>query len=220
MAKEIQLWLNRNEISDKVTIVDDEDYDKVMSAIGERAKWYYWTQQSKPSKLSVREAQFREYATSGCKRKSIHRVVMDAPKGMDVDHINGNGLDNRKENLRICTRSQNCMNQRLKSHSRSGYKGVQYDPIQRYKYTSKKTGITTVKEYKLSKPYRAYVGNGKGGHITLGYYATAEEAARVRDKKALELHGEFVYLNFPSEKNTEKNSRPLMTEITQYDFTQ
>ena len=119
---------------------------------------------------------------------------------MDVDHINGNGLDNRKENLRICTRSQNCMNQRLKSHSRSGYKGVQYDPIQRYKYTSKKTGITTVKEYKLSKPYRAYVGDGKGGHITLGRYATGEEAARVRDKKALELHGEFVYLNFPDEK--------------------
>jgi hypothetical protein len=204
MAKEIRLWLNKDELSDKVTIVDDEDYDKVMSAIGERAKWYYWTQQSKPSKLSGREAQFREYATSGCRRKSIHRVVMDAPKGMDVDHINGNGLDNRKENLRICTRSQNCMNQRLKSHSVSGYKGVQHQPIQRQKRTSRRTGVIEVREYKLSKPYRAYVGDGKGGQISLGYYATAEEAARARDKKALELHGEYAYLNFPDEKNMPK----------------
>mgnify|MGYP003661541398 CR=1 FL=1 len=205
MAKEIRLWLNKDELSDKVTIVDDEDYDKVMSAISERAKWYY---------RCMGQSSFNEYAINGNRRMSVHRVVMDAPKGMDVDHINGNGLDNRKENLRLCTRSQNCMNQRLKSHSRSGYKGVAYEPIHRQKYTSKKTGITTVKEYKLSKPYRAYIGNGKGGHITLGRYATGEEAARVRDLKAVELHGEFVYLNFPDlleeykaelEKNTEKN---------------
>lgn len=190
-----------------MAIVDDEDYDKAVEAVRRynsdgslrkgSGKWYYWTQQSKPSKLSVREAQFRAYATSGCRRKSIHRVVMGAPKGMDVDHINGNGLDNRKENLRLCTRSQNMMNQRLKSHSVSGYKGVQYEPTRKHKYTSKKTGITTVKEYNMKLPYSAYLGDGKGGHITLGRYATGEEAARVRDKKALELHGEFVYLNFP-----------------------
>ena len=223
MAKEIRLWLNKDELSDKVTIVDDEDYDKAVEAVRRynsdgslrkgSGKWYYWTQQSKPSKLSVREAQFREYATSGGRRKSVHRVVMDAPKGMDVDHINGNGLDNRKENLRLCTRSQNMMNQRLKSHSTSGYKGVQYTPTQRRKYTSKKTGITTVHESKLSKPYRAYLGDGKGGHLLGGYHATAEEAAKARDLLAVELHGEFVYLNFPDlleeykaelEKNTEK----------------
>ena len=192
MAKEIQLWLNRNELSDKVTLIDEEDYDKVMSAISERAKWYYWTNKSPTHP--------REYAFSGNRRQSIHRVVMDAPKGMDVDHINGNGLDNRKENLRLCTRSQNAMNQKLKSHCVSGYKGVQYDPTRKYKYTSKKTGITTVRESKLKNPYRALIGDGKGGHISLGRYATAEEAARVRDKKALELHGEYAYLNFPDEK--------------------
>jgi len=207
MPIEVPLWLNKDELSDKVAIIDDEDYDKVVEAVRRyrkdgslrkgSGKWYYWTQQNKPSKLSVREAQFREYATSGCRRKSIHRIVMGAPKGMDVDHINSNGLDNRKENLRLCTRSQNCMNQRLKSHSRSGYKGVQYEPIHRQKYTSKKTGITTVKEYKVKKPYSVYLGDGKGGHIYLGRYTTGEEAARVRDKKALEMHGEFVYLNFP-----------------------
>ena len=196
MAREIPLWLNRNELSDKVAIVDDEDYDKVIEAAmnynksGEprknTGKWYY------------RDNSYgNEYALSGGRYRSIHRVVVGAPKGMDIDHINGNGLDNRKENLRICTRSQNAMNQRLKSHSRSGYKGVQYAPVHRQKYTSKKTGITTVHESKLKNPYRAYIGDGKGGHITLGRYATAEEAARVRDAKAKELHGEFVYLNFP-----------------------
>ena len=188
MPKEIQLWLNRDELSDKVAIVDDEDYDKVMSAIGKRAKWYYWTGPSG-----------HEYAMSGCRYKSIHRVVMDAPEGMLVDHIKNNGLDNRKENLRLCTPSQNAMNQKLKSHSSSGYKGVQCTPMQKQKYTSKKTGITEIREYKLSKPYRAYIGDGKGGHIKLGRYATGEEAARARDKKAKELHGEFAYLNFPDE---------------------
>ena len=201
MAKEIRLWLNKDEISDKVTIVDDEDYDKVMSAIGERAKWYYWSNRG-PTR--ERKGALHEYATS--RHKSMHRIIIDAPKGMDVDHINGNGLDNRKENLRICTRSQNMMNQKLKSHSVSGYKGVQYEPTRKYKYTSKKTGITTVKEYKIKLPYSAYIGdpNRKGRHLFLGRYATGEEAARVRDKKALELHGEYAYLNFPDEKNKEK----------------
>ena len=205
MAKEIRLWLNKDELSDKVTIVDDEDYDKVMSAISERAKWYY---------RCMNESSFNEYAVNGDRRISVHRVVMDAPKGMDVDHINGNGLDNRKENLRICTRSQNSMNRKPRFDNPTGYKGVQYTPIHKVKYTSKKTGITTVHESKLSKPYRAYLGDGKGGHLQGGCYATAEEAARARDLLAVEMHGEFVYLNFPHlmeeykaelEKNTEKN---------------
>ena len=208
MAKEIRLWLNKDELSDKVVIVDDEDYDKVVEEVTRynndgslrkgTGKWYYWTNKKYGGK--------QEYATTGCRSKSIHRLVMDAPKGMVIDHINGNGLDNRKENLRICTHSENAMNQRLKSHSVSGYKGVQYEPTRKYKYTSKKTGITTVKEYKMKLPYSAYVGdpNRKNRHLFLGRYATAEEAARVRDKMALELHGEYAYLNFPDEKNMPK----------------
>ena len=93
------------------------------------------------------------------------------------------------------------MNRKPRFNSSTGYKGVQYTPTNRQKYTSKKTGITTIHESKLSKPYSAYVGDGKGGQITLGRYATAEEAARVRDRKALELHGEYACLNFPDEEN-------------------
>tara|TARA_R110002110_G_scaffold393541_1_gene607347 strand:- start:32 stop:664 length:633 start_codon:yes stop_codon:yes gene_type:complete len=199
--KEIPLWKNKNELSDKVAIVDDEDYDRVVEALkrynkdgslrkGSSGKWYY---------RCMNQSSFNEYAMDSRHRQSIHRLVTNAPKGMDVDHINGNGLDNRKENLRLCTRSQNAMNKKLRRDSSSGFKGVHYDPIQRKKYTSRKTGITTVHECKLSKPYRAYCGDGKGGHIVLGRYATAEEAARARDAKVKVLHGEFAYLNFPEE---------------------
>ena len=209
--KEIPLWKNKNELSDKVAIVDDEDYERIVEAVRRyrkdgslrkgSGKWYYWT--NKGTNLN-----HNEYAMNGSRYQSIHRLVINAPKGMDVDHINGNGLDNRKENLRLCTRSQNAMNKKLRGDSSTGFKGVQYDPILRDKYTSKKTGITTVREYKVSKPYRAYCGNGKGGHIALGRYATAEEAARARDAKVKVLHGEFAYLNFPEEvKHETANDR-------------
>ena len=126
---------------------------------------------------------------------------MNTPKGMHTDHINGYGLDNRKENLRVCTAQENHQNRRLRSDSSTGFKGVQYTPIAKRKYTSKKTGITTICEHVLKKPYQAYIGDPErmGRHIRLGYYATAEEAARARDAKAKELHGEFAYLNFPDE---------------------
>jgi hypothetical protein len=165
----IQLWKNRRELSDKVSTIDKEDYNKVMEAIGTRAKWYAHI-----------PAGTKHYAMSGDRRKSIHRVVMDNPEGMDVDHINGNPLDNRKENLRICTRAQNCQNKKVRADSKSGYKGV----------------------YERSNGrFQAYIGNPEypGRHISLGDHDTPEEAARARDKKAKELHGEFVYQNFPDE---------------------
>ena len=108
--KEIPLWKNKNELSDKVAIVDDEDYDRIVEAVRRyrkdgslrkgSGKWYYWT--NKGTNLN-----HNEYAMNGSRYQSIHRLVINAPKGMDVDHINGNGLDNRKENLRIVTVQQN-----------------------------------------------------------------------------------------------------------------
>lgn len=57
----------------------------------------------------------------------MHRPVMNARDHEQVDHINHDGLDNRKENLRIVTNSQNGMNRRLTSANTSGYKGVSFD---------------------------------------------------------------------------------------------
>lgn len=168
--KQIKLWKNKNELSDKVTIVDDEDYDKVMAAISEKSKWY--AVNHNPSS--------KYYAMNGGRDKSVHRVIMDAPKGMDVDHINGDPLDNRKENLRLCTRRENCRNKKVRADSKSGFKGVYVRPNDRY---------------------QAYIGDPakKSRHINLGTYGTPEEAARAYDKKAIELHGEYAVLNFPED---------------------
>jgi len=187
--KKIKLWKNRNELSELCALVDDEDYEKVMEAIG-RGKWY-----------AHNNGSTKDYAMSGDRRKSIHRVVMDAPKGMVVDHADGNPLDNRKSNLRKCTRSQNSQNKKLRSDSATGFKGVWKK--RGIKYTSKKTGET--KYYELKKPYEAYIGdpataNPNKRQIKLGTYATPEEAARAYDEKAKELYGEFAYLNFPDLK--------------------
>ena len=191
--KKIKLWKNRNELSDKVALVDDEDYDKIVEAIrhknGVPGKWYLHHGSMGPDYT---------YAQSGDRKTLMHRVIMDAPKGMDVDHANGQRLDNRKENLRVCTRAQNAQNKKLRKDSKSGFKGVYQDPGK--KYTSKKTG--DVKVYCLKKPWRAYISDPETEfpnkrHLRLGRYATAEEAAAVYDKKAVEMYGDFALLNFP-----------------------
>lgn len=176
--KQIKLWKNKDELSDKVALVDDEDYDRVVEAVTKyrkdgtlyknTGKWYA-TNHNPGGKY---------YAVNGSRDKLIHRVVMHAPKGMDVDHINGDPLDNRKENLRICTRSENCRNKKVRADSKSGFKGV---------YQTK------------SGRFQAYIGNPNkvSRNIKLGTYDTPVEAARAYDKKAIELHGEYVYLNFP-----------------------
>jgi hypothetical protein len=106
----------------------------------------------------------------------MHRFVMDAPKGVLVDHINGDGLDNRRCNLRLATAQQNSCNRRINSNSRSGFRGVW-----------------------KSSPNRFSAKINCGGKIIhLGTFLTAEEAARVRDEAAIKLHGEFASLNFPS----------------------
>jgi hypothetical protein len=64
-------------------------------------------------------------ANGGAKSVYLHRVIMNAPDGLDVDHINHNKLDNRKENLRVVSRSQNCMNRKGPDRDNtSGYRGV------------------------------------------------------------------------------------------------
>lgn len=108
----------------------------------------------------------------------MHRLIMGAPPfpGAQVDHINGNKLDNRSANLRWATRSQNQANTGLRKTNSSGYKGV---------YWHKEKGR-----------WRAMISfEGRLRHID--YYDTAEEAARAYDAAAIELFGEFAVLNFP-----------------------
>jgi hypothetical protein len=95
-----------------------------------------------------------------------------------VDHANGNGLDNRRSNLRLATGTQNNANRRLASNSTSGFKGVNL--------------------YKRTGRWRAHIAiHRQQKH--LGYFRTAEEAARAYDIAALALFGEFALINFPKE---------------------
>ena len=113
----------------------------------------------------------------------LHREITSCPKGMIVDHINQNGLDNRSENLRVCTVSENMMNRKKTRQNSTGYKGVY------------KTGDS------MLNPYSAKIQKDKKTYC-LGHYKTAKEAAKVYDKKAIELHGEFASLNFPKQTNS------------------
>ncbi len=145
----------------KVAIVDDEDYDYLM-----QWKWHY-----------DRGYARRKYRIDGNKTKGIflHRVINKTPKSLFTDHINGNKLDNRKENLRNCTNKQNQRNSRKQLNTSSKYKGVCFD---------RQTNL-----------WKATIRTGKGNkHI--GRYANALEAALAYDGMAAILFGEFAKLNF------------------------
>jgi len=104
----------------------------------------------------------------------LHQLIMDTPKGMETDHINGNTLDNRKSNLRVCTHAENARNRGAQCNNTSGFKGVRY----------RKKHKNMINEY--SKPWKPEIKNNQR-LIYLGVYKTPEEAAEVYDRKACEL---------------------------------
>lgn len=106
-------------------------------------------------------------ASNGKRLLRMHRMLVRCPRGFELDHIDGNGLNNTRNNLRIATRSQNLMNRKRK--------GVIFkqDPWRKKKWTA------------------AVYLNGK--RFALGYYLTEQEARAAYEAKARELHGDFAY---------------------------
>jgi hypothetical protein len=98
---------------ERIALVDDEDYDRLIK--------HGWVCQIGRNG--------DEYARAYINLKGVlmHRFILNPPRNMEIDHINGNGLDNRKCNLRICTHCSNMMNYKKPSHNTSGYKGVTWD---------------------------------------------------------------------------------------------
>jgi len=113
---------------------------------------------------------------------SMHRQILGLGAGnpLQVDHINHNKLDNRRENLRIVTCSQNHMNSRRKNSSVSGYKGVYWSNDER-----------------RSKRWIAVIGIGNNKNKHLGRFSTAEEAHKAYCAAAHKFHGEFAFTDSP-----------------------
>ncbi len=142
-----------------ITIVDEEDYDNLI-----KYRWYY----------------SNGYA-SNYKLGALHRFIMNIKSdeinnrsSIFIDHINGDKLDNRKSNLRICNNSKNSQN-RFKTRGKSKYKGVVWD-------ASHDAWIVRI------KPER-------GPRIYLGLYRDELEAAKAYNNKAIELFGEYANIN-------------------------
>jgi hypothetical protein len=103
----------------------------------------------------------------------LHRYILNPPNGFYVDHIDGNGLNNKISNLRICSNSQNQMNAKLRKDNTSGYKGVHWDA--------------------WSQKWRAEI-LADGIHYRLGRFKTKEDAIDARLKAMVEHHGDFARL--------------------------
>jgi hypothetical protein len=115
----------------------------------------------------------------------MHRLIMNAPANRLVDHRNGDGLDNRRENLRLATPTQNMQNRRKT----------------RRKTSSRFVGPTFVKRRGDWSSRLSY----KGKRIWLGYFDSEVEAAKAYDKAARKYHKEFARLNFPEEASGVQN---------------
>jgi len=149
-------------------IIDKEDYPLVSQ--------YHWRASKNRNTY---------YAQVGIgKRKTIcaHRLIMNLAENELIDHIDGNGLNNSRSNLRRCTRCQNQQNSKHRSHNRSGYRGVHYQ--------------------KKDNLYCARIGVN-GERLYIGCFRHANLAALAYDLWAKTLHGEFAQLNFPEGKESD-----------------
>jgi hypothetical protein len=144
-----------------VAIVDDEDYESLSAY-----RWYA----KRTGGRAPKDYACRSMGGPRGPRVLMHRTIINAPAGMDVDHINGDALDNRRCNLRVATRSQNLQNRPKQKNNSSGYKGVS--------------------KYRTGRWMASIRVNGTCKY--LGYHSTPEAAHAAYCAAAKELHGEFA----------------------------
>lgn len=158
MTKEIELTQGY------VALVDDEDYELVSQ--------FKWCAQRIGERLVYAVTSVRR----GRRRTALqmHRLIARPPSGIAIDHANHDGLDNRRANLRVCTRSQNCANRVAPCNNKSGFKGVSW--------------------YKRDGRWRACITiDGKNKH--LGCFDAPEMAALAYNEVAAGHFGQFACLN-------------------------
>lgn len=151
-----KIYLSRG----KVSLIDSGDFNRVS-----KYKWSF---------SSLGYAERRESVKSGGKIVRLHRFIMNAPKNKLVDHINGDGLDNTRNNLRLCTKSENMRNRNKTKSNKSGYKGVYFE--------------TQTGKWKAQIKYN-------NRNISLGRYPTAILASKAYDIACEKFHGCFAKKN-------------------------
>ncbi|ATO12207.1 AP2 domain-containing protein [Bacillus velezensis] len=144
-----------------ICLVSEEDFDGLS-----KYKWHRRSSDGYAARTVYNDGKF--------KTVRMHREIMNPPKGFVIDHINRDRLDNRRDNLRIATASQNIANSIKPSTNSSGYKGVQYRKDQ--------------------GRWRACIRVNKKP-ISLGQYDSAEKAARAYNAAAIKYFGEYARLN-------------------------
>lgn len=141
----------------KYAIVDDSDWSLVS-----KYRWY------------LLKLGYVVRSVGRNKKQFLHREIMQPPKGFEVDHINGDRLDNRRAKLRICTHSQNGKNLKKRKNNKFGLKGVGWA--------------------RREQMYRARIMvNYKDIH--LGYFHTVKDAAKAYNEAARQYFGEYARLN-------------------------
>ena len=152
------------------TKVDNEDYEKFASI-----RWHAaFGADSKPRACRKTDLNGKKVT------QHLSRVITEAKKGTNVDHINHDTLDNRKSNLRFCNPSENQANMIKPKNNTSGYKGVCWNKM------AHKWQVNICKDCK-----RYY----------FGLHKSKKKAARVYDDAAIKMFGEFAKLNFPKRKS-------------------
>jgi hypothetical protein len=145
-----------------VVVVDDCDFSLVKNrkwcAVLQNGNYYAQTWQRTNGRYTT---------------KMMHRLILGATRGSVIDHINGNGLDNRRSNLRFCSFSENQWNRKPNKNSKTGVKGVHWS-------AKEKKYVAQIREH--------------GKRIMLGSFRSIEEAALAYREKAKQLFGVFAKL--------------------------
>jgi len=154
-------------------IVDDGDYELVSK--------FKWSLVKAGGKMYARRIAYTTPKLLGRgKNIYLHRFILKPEGNLQIDHIDGNGLNNTRANIRVCTRAENLRNRRVTPNILKGLpKGVSY-----FRDGLKKPWIARISTKSI---------NQKSKH--LGYFETAEEAAKAYNDAAILLYGEFAYLN-------------------------